>query len=30
MTDGAVFAGGIVPCTHIKEESCLPVVADKT
>jgi hypothetical protein len=30
MTDGALFAGGVVPCTYIKEESCLSVVADKT
>jgi hypothetical protein len=30
MTNGALFAGGVVPCTYIKEESCLSVVADKT
>jgi hypothetical protein len=30
MTDGALFVGGVVPCTYIKEESCPSVVADKT
>jgi hypothetical protein len=30
VTDGAAFAGGVVPCTYIKEESCISVVEDKT